>query len=165
MSVMTHCELFSLWTRGRWVLGTNVGSKLFVTVGLVVPLHFIQRSANDRTRGLKHPFALGATKALRVLALNPYQLAWHDRSISLAMSKTEYHPEAGTCLKSGWQCLMLQEVDSWSVQSWTSDLNPCLTAGAATITRSAKTQCHTGIWKKATQGSTTRLPRVAQAIC
>ena len=36
------CDLFSLWTRGSaWVLDTNVGSKLFVTLGFVLLLHFI----------------------------------------------------------------------------------------------------------------------------
>jgi hypothetical protein len=37
-----RCGLFSLWTRGSWVLGTNMSSKLFVTLDFVLPLHFIQ---------------------------------------------------------------------------------------------------------------------------
>ena len=37
-----RCDLFSLWTGGSWVLGTNVGNKLFVTLSLVLLLHFIQ---------------------------------------------------------------------------------------------------------------------------
>jgi hypothetical protein len=36
------CGLFSLWTRGSWVLDTSVGSKLLVALGLVLLLHFIE---------------------------------------------------------------------------------------------------------------------------
>src|SRR6266849_6754955 len=76
-----HCDLFSLWPRSSWVLGTTVGGKLFVALVFVLLLHFIQRFVKGRTRGLKHPAALGATEALKVLALNPHQLAWYGRSI------------------------------------------------------------------------------------
>jgi hypothetical protein len=54
------------------VLGTNVGSKLFVTLGLVLLLHFIQRFANHWTRRIKKPVTLGATETLTVPVLNPY---------------------------------------------------------------------------------------------
>jgi hypothetical protein len=37
-----HCDLFSLWTSSSWVLYTSVGSKLFVTLGFVLSLHFVQ---------------------------------------------------------------------------------------------------------------------------
>jgi len=37
-----RCDLFSLWPRGSWALGTNVGSKLFATLGFKLLLHFIQ---------------------------------------------------------------------------------------------------------------------------
>ena len=33
---------FRLWTHGSGVLATNVGSKLFVTLGFVFLLHLIQ---------------------------------------------------------------------------------------------------------------------------
>jgi hypothetical protein len=36
------CDLFSLWTRRSSVLETNVGSKLFVTLGFVLLLHCIE---------------------------------------------------------------------------------------------------------------------------
>jgi hypothetical protein len=81
------CDLFSLWPRGSWVLDTNVGSKLLVSLGFVLLLHFLQRFEDDRTRGLKHPVALGATEALEVLLINPHQLAWHGRSIRLRCVK------------------------------------------------------------------------------
>jgi hypothetical protein len=41
MSMMA-LRLSSLWTDDSSVLGTNVGSKLFVTPDLVLLLHFIQ---------------------------------------------------------------------------------------------------------------------------
>jgi hypothetical protein len=34
--------LFSLWTSASWVFDAKVSSKFFVTLGFVVPLHFIQ---------------------------------------------------------------------------------------------------------------------------
>jgi hypothetical protein len=37
-----RCDLSGLGTRSSWVLDTNVGSKLFVTLGFVLLLHFIQ---------------------------------------------------------------------------------------------------------------------------
>jgi hypothetical protein len=43
--------------------------------------------ANERTGGLKGPVALGASEALKILLLNPNQLAWHGRSISLPCAK------------------------------------------------------------------------------
>jgi len=61
-----------------------VGSKLFVTLGLVLLLHFIQRFANDRTRRIKQPVTLGATKTLTVLVLNPSQPTPHGHSIGVA---------------------------------------------------------------------------------
>jgi len=79
------------------VFGTNVGSKLLVTLGLVPPLHFLERFANERASRIKHPVALGATKALNVLSLNPNQLAGHGRSIRLPVSKTEQCPDGVTC--------------------------------------------------------------------
>jgi len=69
------------------VLDTNVGSKLFVALFFILLLHFIQGFVKGRARRLKHPVALGATEALKLLALNPYRLAWHGRSISLPCVK------------------------------------------------------------------------------
>src|SRR6266850_2041542 len=76
-----RCDLSSLPPRGSWVPDTNVGSKLFVALAFVVLLHFIQGFVEGRTRRPKHPAALRATEAQKVLALHPYQLAWHGRSI------------------------------------------------------------------------------------
>lgn len=60
------------------MFGANVGSKLCVTPDLVLPLHFGDRSAaNAPPRRLKYPITVGAAKALKVLALNPYELALH----------------------------------------------------------------------------------------
>src|ERR1700674_1461992 len=89
-----RCDLCSLWPRGSWVLGTKMGSKLLVTLGLVPLLHFLQRFANERTGRIKHPVTLGATEALKVLVFNPNQLPRHSRSISLSMCKMEQGPEA-----------------------------------------------------------------------
>jgi len=97
-----RCDLFRLWTRGSRVLGTKVGSKLFVTMGFKRLLHFIPRFANERTRRLKHPVTLGATEALKVSFLNPYPLAWHCRSISLTMCKRERCAAASAAFR-GWR--------------------------------------------------------------
>jgi hypothetical protein len=43
LSVMTNATYSDFgWTRGSWVPGTNAGSKLFVTLGFVLSLHFVQ---------------------------------------------------------------------------------------------------------------------------
>ena len=84
-------DLLSLGIDGLSVLGAKVGSKLFVTLGFVLLLHFNQRFRNNRTRRLKHPITLGATKALKVLALHPYALTWHGHSIGPIMSKVEQY--------------------------------------------------------------------------
>ena len=97
MDLNDQCDLFSLWVRGSWVLSTNVGGKLFVTLGLVLLLHFIQRLADDRTRRMKQPITLGATETLEGAVLNPNQLARHGHIISLTVCKTEQYTEAGTC--------------------------------------------------------------------
>jgi hypothetical protein len=83
------------------VLGASVGSKLYITQGFVLPLHFIQRFATELVRRPIDPVTLGATKALKVLGLNPYQLAWHAQSISLTVYKTEHYLKAATSLKAG----------------------------------------------------------------
>ena len=82
-------DLLSLGIDGLSVLGAKVSSKLFVTLGFVLLLHFNQRFRNNRTRRLKHPITLGATEPLEVRLLDPYQLARHCGSIRLRMSKTE----------------------------------------------------------------------------
>jgi hypothetical protein len=89
-----------------------VSSKLFVALGFVLLLHSIQGFVKERTRRLKHPVALGATEALKVLFLNPYQLAGHGWSIGLTMCKREQYLQARTCLKSGRRRLGPQEVDA-----------------------------------------------------
>jgi len=55
--------------------GTYVGSKFLVTLGFVLPHHFIKCMANERASRVEHPVAVGATEALKFLALNPNQLA------------------------------------------------------------------------------------------
>jgi hypothetical protein len=49
-----------------------VGRKLCVTFGFVFPLHLIKRIAHGRAERLKLPVTLGATEALKILALNPF---------------------------------------------------------------------------------------------
>jgi hypothetical protein len=69
--------LFHLRHFGSRMLCAKVGSKLLVTLALVLHLHFIERDTGDRIRRLKLPVTLGATEAQKILALNPIQLAWH----------------------------------------------------------------------------------------
>jgi hypothetical protein len=37
-----RCKLFSLWPLGSWAFDTSVYSKLIITLGFVLVLHFIQ---------------------------------------------------------------------------------------------------------------------------
>ncbi len=107
-----RCGLFRLWPRGSRALDTNVSSKFFVALGFVLLLHSIQGFVKERTGRLKHPVALGATEALKVLFLIPYQLAWHGWSIGLTMCKREQYLQAETCLKSGRRGPGSQGVDA-----------------------------------------------------
>jgi hypothetical protein len=61
------------------VIGANMGYKLFVALQLEVAHHFIERFAGGRTRGLEPPATFGATKTLKTLLLNPYQVPAHCR--------------------------------------------------------------------------------------
>jgi hypothetical protein len=65
------------------VFGTNVGNKFLVTLGFVPLPHCIKRIAMERTGRVKHPVTFGATEAHKILALNPYQFAWHCMEISV----------------------------------------------------------------------------------
>ena len=67
----------NLRVRNSSGLHADVGNKLLVALGFVLPFHFFQRIANELARGPKHPVTLGATVALEVLVLDPDQLAWH----------------------------------------------------------------------------------------
>jgi hypothetical protein len=70
------------------VLGANMGCKLFVALQLEVAHHFIERFAGGRTRGFEPPATFGATKTLKTLLLNPYQLPAHCRICSCAPRST-----------------------------------------------------------------------------
>jgi hypothetical protein len=63
------------------VIGANMGSKLFIALGLEVAHHFTERHAGRRSRSLEPPETLGATKAPKMLLLNPYQLPAHGDHI------------------------------------------------------------------------------------
>ena len=65
------------------MLRTNVGSKGFVTLSLVVPLHFIEWIANNCARRLEPPVARRATESLKFLLIKPHQTARHCSSIRL----------------------------------------------------------------------------------
>ena len=65
----------------------NVGSELFVTFGFVFSFHFVKRITIECTTGTKLPATLRATKALEILALNPFQTAWHLCIIRLHCTK------------------------------------------------------------------------------
>jgi hypothetical protein len=60
------------------VLDANVGGKLFVTVGFVLPLHFIKRMASERTRRIELPVTLSKTVALKIRVRNPFEFAWYE---------------------------------------------------------------------------------------
>lgn len=60
------------------MLCANVGSKLPAAFGFVFSLHFVEGITSDRTSGTKLPVTLVATKALEILASNPFQTAWHS---------------------------------------------------------------------------------------
>ncbi|MGA7358818.1 MAG: hypothetical protein WBW70_08185, partial [Candidatus Sulfotelmatobacter sp.] len=64
---------------GSWVIGANMGCKLFVALQLEVAHHFIERRADGRARGFEPPATFGATKTPETLLLNPYQLPVHGR--------------------------------------------------------------------------------------
>jgi hypothetical protein len=50
-------------------------------------LHFIEGSTSERAGRLKLPVTLGAAEALKILALNPIQTAWHLRIIAPRCAK------------------------------------------------------------------------------
>jgi hypothetical protein len=54
-----------------------MGFKLFVALQLEVVPHFIERFALKGSGGFEPPSTLGATKTLKTLQLNPYQLPAH----------------------------------------------------------------------------------------
>jgi hypothetical protein len=65
-------NLFGFSVGVACVFDANVGSKLFFTFGFVFPLHFLERIARGRTKRPKLPVTLGASEALKILALNPF---------------------------------------------------------------------------------------------
>jgi hypothetical protein len=64
-----------------------VGSKCLVTLGFIFSLHFIERIASERSSWAKLPITLGATKAMKLLALNPFQRAWHHGILNQLCAK------------------------------------------------------------------------------
>ncbi len=65
------------WILVGSVIGANVGFKLFVALQLEVAHHFMERFAFRGTGGFEPPSTFGATKTLKTLPLNPYQLPAH----------------------------------------------------------------------------------------
>ena len=65
------------WILVGGVIGANVGFKLFVAQQLEVAHHFIERFAFRSTGGFEPPSTFGATKTLKTLSLNPYQIPAH----------------------------------------------------------------------------------------
>ena len=60
-----------------WKLGTGVSCELFVALGFVRLLHLVKWFADERTNRIEHPLTLRASEALKILALNPDQVARH----------------------------------------------------------------------------------------
>lgn len=65
------------WILAGRVFGANMGFELFVAQQLEVAPHFIERIASGTTGGCEPPSTFGATKTLKTLQLNPYQLPAH----------------------------------------------------------------------------------------
>jgi hypothetical protein len=65
-----------------------MGCKLFVALQLEVAHQFIERFAGGRTRGFEPPATFGATKTLKTLLLNPYQLPAHGHLCRCAPTST-----------------------------------------------------------------------------
>lgn len=63
---------------GSWVIGANMGRKLFVALQLEDAHHFVEGSAGERTRRLESPPAFGAPKTTEMRIFNPYELPAHD---------------------------------------------------------------------------------------
>jgi len=70
-----------IWLRGIFcgsrVLGTDMRFELHVALLFVVLLHIVNGFANERPQRPEHPFAFGATPALKIVSLDPYQFATH----------------------------------------------------------------------------------------
>jgi hypothetical protein len=65
-------DLFCFLVGGIGTSYTNVGSKFFVSLGFILPLHFIKRRTYGRARRIKLPVTRRATEALKILTLNPF---------------------------------------------------------------------------------------------
>lgn len=64
-----------------------MGGKFLVTLGLVLRHHFLKCIADERARRVKHPVALGASEAVKILGLDLNKLAGHRELVpSLARS-------------------------------------------------------------------------------
>src|SRR5208282_171910 len=84
-----HFELFSVFAPrflGCWVIGANMGRKLFVALQLEVAHHLIERCARGRTGRFEPPATFGTTKTPKILLLNPYQLPAHGRLCRCALT-------------------------------------------------------------------------------
>jgi hypothetical protein len=86
----THLlDLLSLWFVYSWKLHADARSELFIAFRFIGFLHFIKRSANERTGRLEHPLTVRAAEALKILVLNPDQLALPlQRTFALANSSS-----------------------------------------------------------------------------
>src|SRR5216684_4480683 len=62
---------------GPGVLGTDMRCKLLVALLSEVRLHFFNGFANERPRRVEHPCAFGASPALKIRSLDPFQFATH----------------------------------------------------------------------------------------
>jgi hypothetical protein len=51
--------------------------ELLVALLFVVPLHIVNGFANERPQRAEHPFAFGASPAVKIVSLDPYQFATH----------------------------------------------------------------------------------------
>ena len=71
---------------------TNVGSKFLVTLGLIFSFHFLERIASEPSSWAKLPITLGATEAMKLLALHPFQPAWHLWIVNQEVCKSEQCP-------------------------------------------------------------------------
>src|SRR5208282_1245296 len=102
---------------GPGVLRTNMGCKPFLELLREVLLHFIERIADGRSRGIEHPGAFRATPASRSLVAGPCQFAAH----SLPGASRDLVPicscETGGIQKRG-RVLIPKGCCLWDIQRW-----------------------------------------------
>jgi len=69
--------LFSFWSFGSGMGGTDVGNEFLVTMLLVILLHGIESASNRWRRGVEYPCALRTSPALKIIGFGPDEFSAH----------------------------------------------------------------------------------------